>query len=293
MEAPFFSIIIPTYNRSKIMVKSISSVFSQDFSDFELIIVDDGSTDDTEEIMKEYLIDSRVSYLKQMNKGVSAARNAGALKANGKYLIFLDSDDWLSEQYLEKCFYLLSTGSFKLLLGGARYYLPDGSISVSVMPEESGQYFTHGLAGSFAISSTLCRSMGGYDENLSYSENSDLFLRIFDGSTLRKDEVAISKEIYVGIPKEDTQVRKARHAAKRYDNATYFLDKHVTYFKSSLSSYANHKKIQALSALQLGRVKEARKCLLDLMKRKPFMPSAMLMFLFILILPGRATKHYS
>jgi glycosyltransferase involved in cell wall biosynthesis len=89
---PKISVIIPTYNRLPMLKEAVDSVLAQDFEDFELIVVDDGSTDGTYEAIKEY--GGRVKVLQNpQNRGVSAARNKGILHAKGKYLAFLDSDD--------------------------------------------------------------------------------------------------------------------------------------------------------------------------------------------------------
>ena len=89
---PKVSVIIPTYNRLPMLKEALDSVLSQDFEDFELIVVDDGSTDGTAEVIKGY--GGRVKLLQYPeNRGVSAARNQGILKARGKYIAFLDSDD--------------------------------------------------------------------------------------------------------------------------------------------------------------------------------------------------------
>jgi glycosyltransferase involved in cell wall biosynthesis len=97
---PFISIIIPTYNRSAFLPTAIQSVLDQTFDDFELIIVDDGSTDVTREIVKEYH-DERMKYIFQNNNGRSAARNKGIELAKGKYICFLDDDDYVLNHYLE------------------------------------------------------------------------------------------------------------------------------------------------------------------------------------------------
>ena len=89
------SIIIPTFNRSKSLVKAINSVFNQTHHLWELIIVDDGSVDDTYKAISSYLDHPKFQYIFQQNKGVSSARNLGALKAKGEFLIFLDSDDFI------------------------------------------------------------------------------------------------------------------------------------------------------------------------------------------------------
>ena len=88
-----FSIIIPTYNREKFISIAIESVKNQLFQNWELIVIDDGSTDNTKNIVKHYLSDSRIKYVYQENQERSASRNNGVNIANGKWICFLDSDD--------------------------------------------------------------------------------------------------------------------------------------------------------------------------------------------------------
>lgn len=96
---PFFSIITPTYNRASFLGEMIVSVQAQTFSDYEHIIVDDGSEDNSEGLVKEYANeDQRIIYIKQQNKGRSIARNVGITAARGRFICFLDSDDlWLPD----------------------------------------------------------------------------------------------------------------------------------------------------------------------------------------------------
>jgi len=91
---PFFSIIIPTYNRGKLLPKAIESVLNQDCNDWELIVVNDGSTDNTKNIIEKLCEnDQRIKYVYQDNQERSAARNKGIENSKGKYICFLDSDD--------------------------------------------------------------------------------------------------------------------------------------------------------------------------------------------------------
>jgi glycosyltransferase involved in cell wall biosynthesis len=94
------SVVIPTYNRAQLLGQSVLSVLNQTYGDFELIIVDDGSTDQTRTKVSEYQ-DSRVKYLYKENGGVSSARNSGIQHASGEYIGFLDSDDSWPEDYLD------------------------------------------------------------------------------------------------------------------------------------------------------------------------------------------------
>ena len=99
-ENPFtVSVIIPTYNRAHLVGRAIKSVLNQTFQDFEIIVVDDGSTDSTKEVVTSFN-DTRIRYIKhQMNKGGNAARNTGLKNSKGEYIAFLDSDDeWLPEK---------------------------------------------------------------------------------------------------------------------------------------------------------------------------------------------------
>ena len=99
----FFSIILPTYNRSKTIDKTIESVINQTYKHWELIIIDDGSTDNTKEIITNYKTnDKRIKYLYQQNKERSAARNNGIVNANGDYICFIDSDDY----FMKNTYYL-------------------------------------------------------------------------------------------------------------------------------------------------------------------------------------------
>ena len=95
------SVIIPTYNRAVFIADAIQSVLTQTYSDFEIIIVDDGSTDNTREVVGGFN-DSRIKYIYQENQWAAAARNNGIRASNGEYLSFLDSDDILMENALKK-----------------------------------------------------------------------------------------------------------------------------------------------------------------------------------------------
>ena len=100
MSEPFFSIIIPTYNREDVIKSTVQSVINQTFKKWELIIVDDGSTDNTKEVIKN-IDDPRIKYIYQENSERSAARNNGIKNSNGKWICFLDSDDAYKKNHLQ------------------------------------------------------------------------------------------------------------------------------------------------------------------------------------------------
>jgi glycosyltransferase involved in cell wall biosynthesis len=96
---PKVSVIIPSYNHGRYILQAIESVFSQTYDDYEIIVVDDGSTDNTEEAVKPYW--ERIRYFYKEHGGDASARNFGTRKANGEYLVFLDADDLLMPKKLE------------------------------------------------------------------------------------------------------------------------------------------------------------------------------------------------
>lgn len=94
---PLVSIIIPTYNYGYLISETLDCLINQTYINWEAIIIDDGSTDNTKVLVQKYLSDIRVRYIYQINKGLSAARNAGISNASGKYITFLDADDFISQ----------------------------------------------------------------------------------------------------------------------------------------------------------------------------------------------------
>src|ERR1051325_7839947 len=97
---PLVSVIVPTYNRANLLRETIESVLAQTYPNIELIVVDDGSTDETPELLKQY--DDRLAYIRKQNAGGTAARNTGILAAHGEYLNFLDHDDLFLPTKIER-----------------------------------------------------------------------------------------------------------------------------------------------------------------------------------------------
>ena len=102
------SVIMPAYNSEVYIRESIDSVLAQSFTDFELIVVDDGSTDTTAAIVKSYA-DSRIRLIRQANQGVSVARNTGLEAAQGQFITFLDSDDLYYPDFLKTLYHLVQS----------------------------------------------------------------------------------------------------------------------------------------------------------------------------------------
>ena len=118
------SIIVPVYNALATIDRCIRSIINQTFADFELILVDDGSQDSSGAICDEMAYsDSRIRVLHQKNEGVSSARNNGMAQARGTWITFIDSDDWVGPDYLERLMApVLADASIDMVIGGIRYY---------------------------------------------------------------------------------------------------------------------------------------------------------------------------
>jgi glycosyltransferase involved in cell wall biosynthesis len=218
---PTFSIIIPAYNSELTLQSAVKSVQAQTYSDYEVIIVDDGSSDGTSTVIDALVLDSRIRAVFQTNAGVSAARNAGANFANGEWLIFLDSDDLLAERALELFFQFSTTSKTSILRGG--FIRKVGSAQNVEIPE--GRNYVAPLAGSFAINRIVFTEIGGYDERLRFSENSELFYRI---------ALAGHKEIFI----DDvifTYNESHSGGSKNLDNSTEALELILSKHTNSLS----------------------------------------------------------
>src|SRR4051794_21695728 len=127
-DVPFFSVVIPTYNRAHIVRETIESVLAQTDPDFEVIVVDDGSTDATGDVVAE-VTDPRVSYVRKQNAERGAARNFGAARALGRYVNFVDSDDVLYPHHLATARRLIAIADHPEILH-LGYEMKDGAGAV-------------------------------------------------------------------------------------------------------------------------------------------------------------------
>ena len=181
---PLVTVIIPTYNRGWILKEAIDSVLSQDFEDFELIVVDDGSTDNTIDILDGYTRD--IIVLRQGNRGVSAARNAGIASATGHFIAFLDSDDlWLPGK-LSRQVDFFNSNPGAMICQTEELWIRSGK---RVNPKNrhkkfSGMIFKHSLPlcivspSAVMLKKSLLDKTGVFDESFPACEDYDLWLRI-------------------------------------------------------------------------------------------------------------------
>ena len=202
---PFVSVVIPTYNRAPRTITAIESVLAQTYSNFEIVVVDDGSTDGSSDTIRQFLAEKtcpeygpakQIRYFSQLNQGPSAARNTGIEKARGEYVAFLDSDDvWLPEklewqvrtieQFKDKCgacftdTQLVSDSDAEMTtfrFWGRNYEQATG------IEHNATKLLAKSFCG-FWVSTLLARTdvirkIGGFDADVQFAEDRDFYFRL-------------------------------------------------------------------------------------------------------------------
>lgn len=179
--APFFSVIITTYNREKLLSRSINSLFKQDFSDWEAIIVDDGSNDNTFEFIKPIILEHlNVKYIYQKNQGLPAARNLGVSLSKGDYITFLDSDDEYKENHLSSRFRILQKNLYIDLLHGGVEIIGDAYVPDKNNPSKLIHLDECFIGGTFVIKRELFQKIG-YFRQIDFADDTDFYERALKG----------------------------------------------------------------------------------------------------------------
>ncbi len=190
MSQPLVSIIIPSWNTARYVREAVDSALAQIYPNCEIIVVDDGSTDDTKAVLEPYINAKKITYIYQANAGLSSARNTGIKASKGEFIALLDSDDvFLPEKIAEQIAYLTAHPSCDVSYCNL-YHFWDGESTLLRLNYEyySGEeVLPHLLAMNFIapLSVVLRRSVierfGMFDENLKRSEDLEFWLRLAHG----------------------------------------------------------------------------------------------------------------
>lgn len=216
------SVIIPTYNTAEFLTETIKSVLSQTFDDFELIIIDDGSTDNTQEVVSGFN-DSRIRYIKTSNRGNYFARNRGLEESTGEYIAFLDADDlWIPEKLEKQIAFLREKKAFfcscdtACFFGEDRHTLYEHCV-YTVMNVAEKSFYESLINGNFVpTSSVVARKecftrLGFFDTSFQNAMDYEMWLRIvskFDGIYLN-EKLLIRRERDKGISRNRINTFKA------------------------------------------------------------------------------------
>lgn len=226
------SIIIPTYNRADFVIQTIQSVITQSFLDYEIIVVDDGSTDGTKNALKKYSNLPNFKYFYQKNSGRSIARNLGMERSSGEYLMFLDSDDLLDTEALKVLYDTFEKFPASDLIAGCRKFVDEkgNSLKVSDPIKVKREYFAEYInlekirelffpPSSYIIKSQIAQDVGGFDSSMEPAEDLDFFIKCCDVckiSVVKKPVVFMRRH---GGNTSEVPLRKAsiKISQKNYD----------------------------------------------------------------------------
>jgi glycosyltransferase involved in cell wall biosynthesis len=210
---PLVTIIIPTYNRAEFLPQAIDGALSQTYADFELLILDDASTDNTPDVVLPYLVDQRIRYFKNSkNLGISRNRNYGLSLAKGEYVAMLDSDDvWLGVRKLQIQVDILELETKCGLVGTDATIIDKNGLkigSITNFGSDAAIRMTVFIKNQFVQSSVLIRKqaladVGDYNEAIPIWEDYELWLRIGEKYKLRNVQ-----ELLTGYRDHDTNVSK-------------------------------------------------------------------------------------
>lgn len=271
---PLVSVILNTYNRSELVPRAIESVCSQSFSDWELIVVDDGSTDDTRSVMAS-LTDRRIRCIRHPNMGLTASRNAGATLATGDWIAFLDDDDTVEPEWLSELVSKAGDGIGIVFCGFKQVTLQDRELS-SHPPERMslalGGACGSILPGTWLMRRSLFQECGGYLDGLPYSHQFELLIRALAcarATGLRPASIDDSLFRYTARESSDRPMMWPGYAC---DGARWILARHPAHFGQDRHMRANYHGIIGVASARLGRHDLSRRHFWRAIRAEPLAP---------------------
>lgn len=243
MENIKISIIVPAFNVEKYIKRTLNSIINQTFKYFELIVVNDGSTDNTLEIIKDTLFNSDINYniINKPNEGVSIARNVGIKSAKGDYIFFLDGDDFIKEDCIEKLYNALISNNcdtaYTNYVKINENYEEIDSIPKINLPEISSSEYLIKLEATMTITFSFCQIMYKksiltdnklfFNPQMKYGEDTDFALR----ALAHINQIAyVSEQLIFYVQREDSATSKSLFNRYNFINA---LDEIIFYFRSN------------------------------------------------------------
>jgi glycosyltransferase involved in cell wall biosynthesis len=286
--APTFSVVVPTFNRSQLVARAIRSVLDQTFTDFELIVVDDGSTDDTPKVLAA-IQDPRVHLVHQENQRLSAARNAGAAVAAAAWLTFLDDDDEALPGWLELFRGEIGDPRCGVVCCGGVIVDEDGRPVGTMRPRQLGAAYDNlvgsFVAGTFAVRRDLFYGVGGYAPGLPTSHGTELAFRLFPHCVSQGWAIRSVPEAGVRF-QERPAVQRAQGAPDvLLKGVTFVLERHRERLRRAPRTFANFMSIAGVCAARLGRYREARRFLAQAVRAEPLVPKRWARLLLTLVPP--------
>jgi len=228
---PVFSVIMPLYNKEAYVEKALKSVLSQSFKDWELIVVNDGSTDGSLNVASKVIEgDSRCRIINQDNAGVGAARNNGATESKGEYLCFLDADDWWDEMFLEEMSIFSAEYPDAGIWASNYWYVRNGKNRIGVNTKENGyinypkMYYTTGnmpiWTGAVCMHRNIFEINNGFPEKIKLGEDFLLWSRI----TLKNKVAFLNKPLSFYNNDVPNSLRLSRKLHEPKEHMLWYMD---------------------------------------------------------------------
>ncbi len=243
---PLFSVIIPSYNRYYSLKRAIDSVINQTFNDFELIVIDDGSDDETSKITDDY--PKKIKYFKQPNLGVSKARNTGILNSDSRYTAFLDSDDaWLPQKLEEQYNYIKGNPEIRINQTDEIWIRNGKRVNPKKKHEKIyGDIFIESLdlclisPSAVVMENSIFEKHGVFDEKMPVCEDYDLWLRV----TCEEPVGLVNNKLMIKYGGHDSQLSRIYPVMDIY--RIYSILKLITDKKDKLKSEYREKAIDVV-----------------------------------------------
>lgn len=229
----YISIIVPCYNAAKYLTDLITSVQKQTINDWELLLIDDGSKDNTHEVVSKYLHDKRISYIFQDNAGVSKARNHGLDKAKGEYVTCVDADDWLEPDFIE---IFQKEHLADINICGYREICPDGKKRTEWKPQK---FYSSAPLDTYTVRNSYFRTPWAvvfrhdflkinklhFKEDLSWGEDT-IFLLL---ATMKAKDIRFISDVLYNYRYTGEGLT---NSTNRHQNMVQFLDTYTSYIKT-------------------------------------------------------------
>jgi len=267
------SVIIPTYNRAKLLKRAIESVLNQTFQDFELIVVDDGSTDDTKEIVKSFN-NQKIIYIYQENFGGAAGpKNVGIKMAQGKYIAILDSDDeWLPEKLQKQVTLFERSKNEKLGVVGCDIYIIEGKNKRQYRMPRHKDIFKRilvtddlGTGSTMIYKKEVFEKVGLFDENLKSGQDREMRLRLAQHYNFDFVDEFLVNYYYA----QNGIASKGLNIEKREKDWQYIFEKYKNYYLADKKLYSDKLRYDGTRYMMLGFRQKAQKSFMASIVKNP------------------------
>jgi glycosyltransferase involved in cell wall biosynthesis len=306
MSAPFFSVVITTYNRARIVCRCIDSCLAQDFGDFEVVVVDDGSGDETQAVLAERYDDPRLRVVAhESNRGINPARHTGATTARGEWVVVIDSDDELLPGALARLRELIEGLPPAVRVLRSRQLHDDGQVTPSFVPDGPYGYegrirWAEAEGGSDAA---RCLQRAVFAETPYIDGRRGAMETLFELNLAERETSICVEEVTTKVHADapdswlraagaaDVVPRLQREAADMLWMAETVLERHGEALQRwGPRQYVTVLRIGATQAFILGKRRLGARCSLQALRRKPFAPAAWITLLLGLLGPGATAR---